>query len=82
MALSVVMLGLAELPVAIFLILIARRAREYETRSGHPASLLDASPDLQADRAAAEYPSRSIRSQAYTDRYGDARSSAFSELDK
>ncbi len=30
MALSVAMLGLAELPVAIFLILIARRAREYE----------------------------------------------------
>jgi hypothetical protein len=61
-ALSVVMLGLAELPVAIFLILIARRAREYEARSGHPASLLDASPDLQADRAAAEDLSTSIRS--------------------
>jgi hypothetical protein len=30
MALSVAMLGLAELPVAIFLILVARRAREYE----------------------------------------------------
>jgi hypothetical protein len=29
-AVSVAMLGLAELPVAIFLILIARRAREYE----------------------------------------------------
>lgn len=30
MALSMAMLGLAELPVAIFLILLARRAREYE----------------------------------------------------
>src|SRR5258708_5339191 len=43
-ALSVIMLGLAELPVAIFLILMARRAREYEIRSGHPASLLDRRP--------------------------------------
>jgi hypothetical protein len=30
MAVSMAMLGLAELPVAIFLILLARRAREYE----------------------------------------------------
>jgi hypothetical protein len=30
MAVSAAMLGLAELPVAVFLILIARRAREYE----------------------------------------------------
>jgi hypothetical protein len=62
MALSAVMLGLAELPVAIFLILIARRAREYETRCGHLASLPDASPDLQADRPAAEDLSTTIRS--------------------
>ncbi len=61
MAVSVAMLGLTELPVAIFLILIARRAREYENDphwlSRQP---LDASPGLQADRAAAEDPSSSI----------------------
>jgi hypothetical protein len=63
MAVSVAMLGLAELPVAIFLMLIARRAREYENdRSGYPADLADASPRLEAGRAAAEDPSSSIRS--------------------
>lgn len=65
MAVSVAMLGLAELPVAIFLILIARRAREYENdRSGYPAGLPDASLGLQAGRAEAENPSSSIRSSA------------------
>jgi hypothetical protein len=63
MAVSVAMLGLAELPVAIFLILIARRAREYEKdSSGYPVSLPAASPALQADRAGAEDISSSIRS--------------------
>jgi len=63
MAMSVAMLGLAELPAAIFLLLIARKAREFENgRSGYPADLPDASPGLQAARAAAEDPSSSIRS--------------------
>jgi hypothetical protein len=49
MALSVAMLGIAELPVAILLALIARRAREFEDgRSRHRASprreKADASP--------------------------------------
>jgi hypothetical protein len=65
MALSVAMLGLAELPVAIFLLLIARRAREYETRSDHPASPLDATRGPQDDRAAAEDLSASIQPLAY-----------------
>jgi hypothetical protein len=67
MAVSVAMLGLAELPVAIFLLLIARRAREFENdRPGHRADLpqapADASLSLQAGRAAAGDPSSFTRS--------------------
>jgi hypothetical protein len=62
MAVSVAMLGLAELPVAIFLLLIARRAREYENDlSGYPAGLPDTSPVQPTARAEAEDPSSSIR---------------------
>lgn len=63
MAVSVAMLGLAELPVAIFLLLIARRAREYENDlPGYPAGLPDGSPGLRVGRAEAEDPSSSVRS--------------------
>jgi hypothetical protein len=63
MALSVAMLGLAELPVAIFLMLIARKAREYENlRPGYSADLHDASPRLQDGRAKANDRSSCIRS--------------------
>ena len=67
MALSAARLGLAELPVAIFLIMIARRAREFEhDRSGHRADLPEAQAEanlgLQAGRVAAEDPASPIRS--------------------